>query len=158
MVFGNKSLYKWSRSHMTNVATMPIYGKNLKKIFYWTKRLMTLKVGMQHCVLKYYQICSNDDPGLTLTFLRPGQIWSPMLLYGEKSKTMDFSEAIVFHDVKVGKSVHEPLWMSKVTVIYWLWFKSLRFNILNFFSSITSDFNISSAHRWVIQDQWASGF
>ena len=28
---------------------------------------------------------------------------------------------------------------------------------LNFFSSITADFNISSALRWVIQDQWSSG-
>ena len=29
---------------------------------------------------------------------------------------------------------------------------------LNFFSSITADFNISSALRWAIQDQWPSGF
>ena len=29
---------------------------------------------------------------------------------------------------------------------------------LNFFSSITADFNISSAIRWAIQDQWSSGF
>ena len=29
---------------------------------------------------------------------------------------------------------------------------------LNFFSSITADFNISSAFRWAIQDQWSSGF
>ena len=29
---------------------------------------------------------------------------------------------------------------------------------LNFFSSITADFNISSALRWAIQDQWSSGF
>ena len=29
---------------------------------------MTLKLDMQHWVLEYYQICSNDDPGLTLTY------------------------------------------------------------------------------------------
>ena len=29
---------------------------------------------------------------------------------------------------------------------------------LNFFSSITADFNISSALRWALQDQWSSGF
>ena len=29
---------------------------------------------------------------------------------------------------------------------------------LNFFSSITADFNISSALRWSIQDQWSSGY
>ena len=36
--------------------------------------------------------------------------------------------------------------------------KSLRFNILNFFSSITADFNISAALRWAIQDQLSSSF
>ena len=29
---------------------------------------------------------------------------------------------------------------------------------LNFISSITADFNVSSALRWVIQDQWSAGF
>ena len=29
---------------------------------------MTLKFGMQHRVLEYYKVCSNDDPGLTLTY------------------------------------------------------------------------------------------
>ena len=49
--------------HMTSMAAMPIYGKNLKKIlFSGTRRLMTLKVGMQHRVLKYYQVYTNDDP------------------------------------------------------------------------------------------------
>ena len=28
---------------------------------------MTLKLSMQHRVHEYYQVCSNDDPGLTLT-------------------------------------------------------------------------------------------
>ena len=55
--------------HMTKMAAMPIYGKNLKKIFFsGTKEPMTLKVGMQHLMLEYYQVCSNDDPGLTLTY------------------------------------------------------------------------------------------
>ena len=71
---GNESL---SRSH----TKMPIYGKNLKKIFFsGTKRLLTLKLDMQHRVHKYYQICSNDDPGLTLSYFTVGQIWSLMLL------------------------------------------------------------------------------
>ena len=48
--------------HMTNEAALPINDKNLLKIFSGTKRLMTLKVGMQHWVLEYYQVCSNDHP------------------------------------------------------------------------------------------------
>ena len=46
----------------------PYMIKTLKTFFSRTNRLMTLKFGMQHRVLEYYQICSNDDPGLTLTF------------------------------------------------------------------------------------------
>ena len=54
--------------HVTKMAAMSIYGKNLKKKFSGTKRLMTLKLGMQHRVLEYYQVRSNDDPGLTLIY------------------------------------------------------------------------------------------
>ena len=61
------------------------------KIFSVTKRHMTLKLGMQ---LKYYQVCSNDDPGLTLTYF---MLRSNLFLYAfvwEKYKTMDISETI----------------------------------------------------------------
>ena len=72
--------------HMTKMAAMPIYGKNLKKIFSRTKRPMTLNLCMQHLVLGSYQICSNGDPGLTLTYFTASRIWSLMLLYGKKVK------------------------------------------------------------------------
>ena len=59
---------------------------------------MIFKLGMQHQVLEYYQVYSNDEPGLTLTYLVPyAFIW-------EKGKTMDFSETTVDYDVKVGRS------------------------------------------------------
>ena len=47
---------------------------------------MTLKLGMQHRVLKYFQICSNGDPRLTLTYFTASQIWFLMLLYGKTVK------------------------------------------------------------------------
>ena len=56
---------------------------------------MTLKVGMQHWLLKFYQVYSNDDPGMALTILCQGQIWPLMLLYGKKVKNGFFSETIV---------------------------------------------------------------
>ena len=66
--------------HMTKMAAMPIYMVNTLKIFFSrTKGPMTLKLGMQHQVHKYYQACSNDDPGLTMTYLR-----SLMILYEKK--------------------------------------------------------------------------
>ena len=63
---------------------------------------MTLKAGMQHLVLGYYQVCSNDDPGLTLAYFIAKSNLVPYAFVWEKSKTVDFSETIVFHDIKVG--------------------------------------------------------
>ena len=89
---------------MTKMATMPIYDKNLKKSSSpEPKRLMTLKLGMQHRVLEYYQVSSNDDPGLTLTYFTARSNLVPYAFVWEKGKTMDFSETIVVYDVKVGR-------------------------------------------------------
>ena len=88
--------------HLTKMATMPIYGKNFKNIFFsGTKRLMTLKLGMQHRVLQYYQVCSNDDPGLTLTYFTARSNLVPYAFVWEKGKTMDFSETVVIYDLKL---------------------------------------------------------
>ena len=51
---------------------------------------MTLKICMQHRVLKYYQVSSNDDPGLTLTYFTTRSNWVPYVFVWEKGKTMDF--------------------------------------------------------------------
>ena len=64
---------------------------------------MTLKLGIQHWVLEYYHVCSNDDLGLTLTYFTARSNLVPYDFVWEKDKTMDFSEAIAVHDVKVGR-------------------------------------------------------
>ena len=85
---------------MTKMAAMPIMVKTLI-IFSGNQRPMTLKLCMQHRVLEYYQVYSNDDPGLTLTYFRAR---SNLVHYAEKGKTMDlFSETIVVYDIKVGR-------------------------------------------------------
>ena len=69
---------------------------------------MTLKLGMQHRVHKYYQVCqvcSNDDPGLTLTYFTARSNLLPYAFVWEKGKTMDISETIVVYDVKVGRCI-----------------------------------------------------
>ena len=63
---------------------------------------MTLKRGMHHRVYEYYQVCSNDDHGLTLTYFTARSDLVPYAFVWEKGKTMDFSETIVVYDVKVG--------------------------------------------------------
>ena len=62
---------------------------------------MTLKVGMQHQVLKYYQIYSNDDPELTLTYFMARSNLVPYAFVWEKGKTTDFSETIDVYDLKL---------------------------------------------------------
>ena len=90
--------------HMIKMAAMPIYCKNLKKIFFsGTEWPMILKHGTQHWGLKYYEICSNDDPELTLTFFTARSNLVPYTFVWGKGKTMDFSETIVVYDVKVGR-------------------------------------------------------
>ena len=63
---------------------------------------MILKVCMQQQVLKYYQVCSNDDTGLTLTYYTTRSSLVPCAFVLENVKTMDFSETIVVYDIKAG--------------------------------------------------------
>ena len=50
---------------------------------------------------KYYQVCSNNDPGLTLTYFTTRSNLVPYAFIWEKGKTMDFSETIVAYDLKL---------------------------------------------------------
>ena len=55
--------------HMTKMAATPIYGKNHSKIFFSrTGRPISTKLGMLHWGPQPIIVCSNDDPGETLTY------------------------------------------------------------------------------------------
>ena len=86
--------------HITKMATMPIYGKTWKIL---EPKGRWIKLGMQHQVLEYYQVCSNDDSGFTLTYFMARSNLVPYAFVWEKVKTMDFSETIVVYDIKVGR-------------------------------------------------------
>ena len=60
---------------------------------------------MQHRMLEYYKVCSNDDPGLTLTYFMARSNLVPYAFVWEKGKTMDLSETIVVCDIKVDVKV-----------------------------------------------------
>ena len=62
---------------------------------------MSFKFGMQHRVLKYYQIPSNEYPGLTLTYFMTRSNLIPYAFVWGKGKTIDFSEIIVVYDLKL---------------------------------------------------------
>ena len=61
---------------------------------------MTLKINMQHRLFEYYQVRSNDAPGLTLTFSTARSNLVPYAFIWEKGQTMDFSETIVVCDIE----------------------------------------------------------
>ena len=62
---------------------------------------MTLKLGMQHRVHKYYQVYLNDDSGLTLTYFTARSNLVSYAFVWEIVKTIDFSETIVAYDLKL---------------------------------------------------------
>ena len=60
------NIHEHDAGHMTKMATKPIYGKNPSKIFFsGIGGPISMKLGMLHFGLIF---CSNDDPGLTLTY------------------------------------------------------------------------------------------
>ena len=52
-------------------------------------------------MLQYYQVYTNDDPELTLTYFTARPNLVPYAFVWEKGKTMDFSETIVVYDLKL---------------------------------------------------------
>ena len=65
--WGNESVFKLFRSHDQDGHHAHIWWNPLKIFFSGTWRPMTLKLGVQNHIFKFYQVCSNDAPGVTLT-------------------------------------------------------------------------------------------
>ena len=108
--------------------------KALKIFISGTKRPMTLNVGMQHRVLEYYWVCSNDYPGLTLTYFTAMSNLVPYAFVWEKGKTMNYSGTIVAYGIKVCRCrqlneymiLYEYQRPRPFTDLRW---RSLKFNI-----------------------------
>ena len=61
---------------MTKMAAMPIYGKNPSNIFFSeTNTLISMKLGVKHPWLKYYNVYINHDPVMTLTKFMARSTW-----------------------------------------------------------------------------------
>ena len=118
--------------HMTKMAAMPIYGKNLKKssslepIDQWSWNIVCSIV--YGSTTKVMQIMTLGWPW---PILRQSQIWSRRLLYGKKWKLFIFwkllqpycslrSQSCLKH---LAKWVNEVEWVSEVKVILWPWSK-----------------------------------
>ena len=63
-------------------------------------------LGMYHRGLQPITVCSNDDPGVTLTYFTARSNFVIRAFLWEKVKTVDFSETIAASDLKLGRSRH----------------------------------------------------
>ena len=62
-------MYINNPGHMTKMAAMPIYGKNLQNSSSpETTGLISTKLGMKHRGLEYYNVFINYDLWMTLTY------------------------------------------------------------------------------------------
>ena len=106
---------------------------------------MTLKLGMQHQVLEFYQVCSNDDPGWPWPFFT-AMSNAPLCVYMGTYFNSRFPRNYwsLWSDswhIKSTKWVHEDLWVPKVEVIHWP------------FSKVTQISNISFKYQFDGADQ-----
>ena len=63
-------IYRKCNGHITKTSATLIYNITFKMFFSRARRPMTLGFGMSHFIYAPYQDCTNDDPRLTLTYLR----------------------------------------------------------------------------------------
>ena len=90
--------------HMTKMAATPIYGKNPSKIFFSrTGGPIFSKLGMKHRGLLPIIVCSNDDPGVTLTYFTERSKFRNLGFCMGKSENSGFSQTIEACDLKVGR-------------------------------------------------------
>ena len=129
---------------MTKMATMPIYGKNLKKSSSLEpKGLWPWKLVCSHAYSSTTKFVQMMTLGWPWPILRQGQIGSPMHLYGKKVNQWIFSETIVAYDIKVSRCSQLNEYMKLFEYQRSKSFIKLGPNLsdsifLNFFSSITT--------------------
>ena len=160
------NVYTNGLCHMTNVAAMPIYDKNLKKSSslepkgQWPWKLV--------CSIRYSNT-PTFDPELTLTYFTARSNLIPYAFVWEKGKITDFSETIVVYDycslwgikvhsystfsiffwqIQPTKWVHEPLWISKVKVIHWTSSKVIHIQPFSIFFCSETARPIEAKYIW----------
>ena len=77
--------------------------KPLKYFFFGTGGPISTKLGMLYLELQPIRVCSNDDPGVTLTFIMASSNLVTWVFLWKKLKIVEFSETIAASDLKVGR-------------------------------------------------------
>ena len=77
--------------------------KNLKNLLLRNQKTDDLETWYATPGARILPNCSNDNPGLTLTYFTARSNLVPYAFVWKKSKTMDISETVVVYDIKVGR-------------------------------------------------------
>ena len=77
--------------------------KSLKNLILQNQKADDLETWYAASGARILSSCSNDDPGLTLTYFTARLNLVLSAFVWEKGKTMDFSETVVVYDIKVGR-------------------------------------------------------
>ena len=142
-------IYTNELGHMTNMAAMLIYGRNLKKssspepMDRWPWNFVCSIVYAS--TTKIVQIITLS---LRWHILRQGQIWWHRLLYGKKWKLFFFGNCCSLRSQSYLKHstqwVNEVEWVSNVKVIFWPWSRVTQISKLNVWL-------LACILRWAIQ-------
>ena len=87
---------------MTKMASTIIYGKNLKKPSPEPPGWLLWNLICSIRWLRYYQMCSDGDPRLTLTYFSSRSNLVPWAFEWRKGKTLYLSKTVLSCDMKVG--------------------------------------------------------
>ena len=119
---------------MTNMAAMPIYGKNFKKYFFRTTRRWPWNLVCSIVYGSTTKVVQIMTLGWPWPISRQGQIWLHRLLYGKSENYLFFgnycslgSQSCLKH---LAKWVNDAEWVSKVKVILWHWSKVTQISML----------------------------
>ena len=113
-------MYINNLGHMTKMAAIPIFGKNPSKIFFSeTNGLISMKLGVKHGWLKYYNVYINHDPLMTLIQFMARSTWVAhafewgklfMTLKGKNSRKLANGQNIDYSEKKkIAQGLHLPL-------------------------------------------------
>ena len=95
------NIHQHFAGHMTEMAVMPIYGKNTLKIFFpGTTAQILMKLCMKHQRPKPLIICANYNPWLTLTYFTARSNFATYVFTWENVTMMDSMEIIASFDLE----------------------------------------------------------
>ena len=141
--------------HLTNMAAMPIYGKNP---LLWNQTTDDPE--------SFYAASGTtkfDDPGLTLTFFMARSNLIPCAFVWENGKVTNFSETIVVCDIKVGRFSQLNDYMTlyeyqRSRSFIDLHPRSLRFNIFKLLFAQKLQGRLKPNFIWSLHGMWGMKF